>query len=64
VSNSFYAGPSDLSDRHAALDSFDALRLKDDGLASWAFVNTPEPMTERELGAFADWATEVVDPTE
>jgi hypothetical protein len=61
MSNSFYAGPSDLSDRHAALDAFDALRLKDDGLASWAHATVIDPETSRDLGALANWATDVCD---
>jgi hypothetical protein len=61
VSDQFYSGPADLAHSTAVKDAWDAQIRDDSKLASWAFVNTPEPMTERQLGAFAAWAVEVCD---
>jgi hypothetical protein len=51
--------PRDLAHRQDVLDAVDALRLKDDGLASWAH-DIVDPV-ERDLGRLADWAAETVD---
>jgi hypothetical protein len=56
--------PRDLYEREDALNRWDTLTQDDSQLASWAHATVIEPVSERALGAFADWATEVVEPTE
>jgi hypothetical protein len=60
----FHAGPADLARRAAVIDDFDDYVRDDSRLATWAFINAPEPVSERSLGAFAAWACEVVRPVE
>lgn len=62
MSDEFYAGPRDLAHAQAVTDAWDALVRDDSQLASWAYVTCPEPMTERALGAFAEWAREATEP--
>jgi hypothetical protein len=53
-----------LHEREDALNRWDALTRDDSHLASWAHATVIEPVSERALGALADWATEVVEPAE